>query len=442
MKLTLAPPASLSRRWLAIAAIAAALGAAAAVSALRRPAPTPVTATPAIQQPTGIAASGSLEPAGEAIALAAPPTGEPARVAELKVARGDTVAAGDVVAVLDRRDRLAAAVAEAESRVGVARERLAQVKAGAKQGDVTAQAARVQETRAELEGQLAVQRAAISSLEADRDGQLSAQRAEIGRIAAEVRVSETECQRYESLFGSGAVSASQRDSFCLEADTARQRLTQARADLQRIDSSLSERLSEARANLARTVATAEQQVATERATLAAVAEVRPVDVRVAAAELAEAEAALGRARADLDRAYVRAPQAGQILDIYTRPGELVSDRGIVELGQTEQMVAVAEVYETDVARVRVGQRAVAHADGVAGELHGTVAEIGRRIGTQDVLGTDPVADTDARVVEVRIHLDAADSKRVAGLTNLRVTVTIDASSTPDAGAADNTAEDS
>jgi HlyD family secretion protein len=57
-------------------------------------------------------------------------------------------------------------------------------------------------------------------------------------------------------------------------------------------------------------------------------------------------------------------------------------------------------------------------------LEGTVARIGKQIGKKDVLNTDPAADTDARVVEVRIRLAPESSKKVAALTNLQVEVKI------------------
>jgi HlyD family secretion protein len=46
-----------------------------------------------------------------------------------------------------------------------------------------------------------------------------------------------------------------------------------------------------------------------------------------------------------------------VLQIHARPGERVGPEGIVELADTSVMYAVAEVYETDVGRVRIGQRA-------------------------------------------------------------------------------------
>jgi HlyD family secretion protein len=70
-----------------------------------------------------------------------------------------------------------------------------------------------------------------------------------------------------------------------------------------------------------------------------------------------ARANLERARADLELSVVRSPIDGQILDVHTRDGERVGLDGIAELGDTSRMYAVAEVYETDIGRVRTGQRA-------------------------------------------------------------------------------------
>jgi HlyD family secretion protein len=53
-----------------------------------------------------------------------------------------------------------------------------------------------------------------------------------------------------------------------------------------------------------------------------------------------------------------------------------------------------------------------------------VEEIGWKVGRQDVLGTDPVVDTDARVVEVKISLDHRSSAKVNRLTNLKINVII------------------
>ncbi|NJL19649.1 MAG: HlyD family efflux transporter periplasmic adaptor subunit [Leptolyngbyaceae cyanobacterium SM1_3_5] len=114
----------------------------------------------------------------------------------------------------------------------------------------------------------------------------------------------------------------------------------------------------------------------------------------------------------------------------TRIGEQVNTpQGIVELAKTDQMLAIAEVYETDVTKVRLGQRATTSSEygGLQGEIHGTVDQIGLQIG-QTQLNQDqsaPTTDINARVVAVKIRLDRSDSPKVAALTGMEVRVRID-----------------
>jgi len=83
---------------------------------------------------------------------------------------------------------------------------------------------------------------------------------------------------------------------------------------------------------------------------------------------------------------------------------------------------VAEVYETDVARVRPGQQAIVRSAALRDPLTGVVERVGMKVGRLGALGTDPAARSDARVVEVWISL--ADAARAVGLTDLEVEVEI------------------
>jgi HlyD family secretion protein len=159
----------------------------------------------------------------------------------------------------------------------------------------------------------------------------------------------------------------------------------------------------------------------------ALAEVRQVDVEKAEAEVARARAALLRAEADLEISMIRSPIDGEILKIHTRPGERIGSDGVLDLGDTQQMDVVAEVYESDILKVELDQPAKALMRNLETTLSGRVVEVGRLIGRKDVLSNDPVDDTDARVVEVRIRLDKEDGQRVSGLSWARVEVTIDTS---------------
>ena len=379
-------------------------------------------------EPQAVSALGFLRPEDEIIQLSASMTPEGARLGELMVEQGDQVEAGQILAVLDNQERLATALSRAKAQVEIARSRLRQVQAGAKAGEVDALEAQLENLDAELQGQIRAQQATIKRLESDLKGNTAAQTAINDRITAELITAEAECQRFEQLYAQGAISASEYDLKCLEQDIAYERQVESEVTLTRIISSGQEQIAEAKAQLNRTMSTLGHQQTETQATLNQVSEVRDVDVALAQAELADAIVGVQQAEADLELAYVRAPRSGQVLKINTRPGEMITNQGIVELGQTQQMYVIAEVYETDIARIAAGQRAMVESEAIPDILRGTVDEIGLQIGKQEVFSTNPTFDIDARVVEVKIRLDSEDSQQVAGMTNLRVEAVIDTSS--------------
>jgi HlyD family secretion protein len=369
-----------------------------------------------------VTALGRLEPQGEVIKIAASTSGS--RVAQLLVKQGDLVKKGQVIAVLDSRDRLQAELAQTEEQVRVNQAKLAQVKAGAKTGEIGAQQSTIQRIEAQLNGDRQTQQATINRLEAQLIGDITAQKASIRKLEAELMNAQAEFLRYQQLSQEGAVSASIYDSKGLTLETSRQQLAEARANLERTESTSRQQIQEAKAALERIEKTGQQQINEARSTLNQVAEVRSVDVQAAQAEVNSAIAAVKKAEAELALAYVRSPRNGQVLKIHTWDGEVVSNNGIIELGQTNQMVAVAEVYETDVKRLKIGQKAIVTSDAFSGEAIGKVKEIGLQIYKNNVLNIDPTAAADARIVEVKIQLDLKSSLKVQAFTNLEVTVAI------------------
>jgi len=373
----------------------------------------------------GVSALGRLEPAGEIIDVAAPLALDGDRLAELMVQMGDLVQAGDPIAVLDSRDRLQDEVTAAQLQIDLAEAKLAQVKAGAKQGAIAAQEAAVAQQSAELAGQLRIQRSEIARLEAEVEGDRAAETATVNRLNAELKTAEAELARHQALYDDGAISASLYDSKRLAVETPRQAKAEAQAILDRTNSTSVKQLQEARAELARLESTGQAQLDAARSTLNEVAEVRPVDIQLAQAELTAAKAALAQAQNNLAKATITAPRDGQILEIHTQPGEQMSSSGIVALGQTQQMLAVAEVYQSDIGRVELGQVATVRGQAFEGELQGQVIEIGRQISQQNVFTGQPGENLDRRVVEVKIALDAEASQQVAGLSNLQVQAVIE-----------------
>ena len=347
--------------------------------------PSDIAVAPVI--PT-VTALGRLEPEGEMINLTAATSTQESRLERLLVEEGDRVEADQIVAILDSRDRLQAALQRAEEQVDIALAQLAQVNAGAKVGERQAQ------------------RAEIARLHAEQAGNVNTQRATIARLEAEVQNAEIEYQRYESLYQDGAISASERDSRQLTHATTQRQLQEAEAALVRIQT------------------TSDEQIAQAKATLEQIAEVRSVDVVAAEAEVKSAIAAVAEAEANLEQAYVRSPQSGQIIEIHTYPGEDIADEGVVTLGETQHMMAIADVYQNDVAKIQPGQSASVTSPALPDTLHAAVERIGLRVERQQVVNEDPAANIDAKVVEVHLRLDPASSEKVAGFSDLQVTVKV------------------
>ncbi|WP_088894707.1 HlyD family efflux transporter periplasmic adaptor subunit [Leptolyngbya ohadii] len=366
--------------------------AALAVQRTLSPAPSAEKTLVAAPQPVrAVAALGRIEPESSIIKVSVANASD-SRVDRLLVKEGDRVQAGQVIAILQGLEKQQAAVIEAENNVAIERAKLRQTQAGS--GNAS---------------QIRAQEAAIAQLQAELSTDRAAKQASLGEAEAELQNAKQTYDRYRQLFEQGAISAAALDNYRKDYRTAQARVA------------------EAQAMLANTVKTLNAQIKQAKATLNNLSEVRPVDVSVPQAEIRYALSQLASEEARLDDYYVRAPAAGQILRINTQIGEQVdAEAGIVDLGQTDRMAVIAEVYETDVSKIETGQRATITSEngGFTEELEGTVEQIGLQIQKVDILGTDPAADSNARVVEVKILLDQPSSEKVARLTNMQVRVKI------------------
>jgi HlyD family secretion protein len=159
-------------------------------------------------------------------------------------------------------------------------------------------------------------------------------------------------------------------------------------------------------------------------------------IRVARAQLERARAefpvaSLGRqivwADARARRLALYAPIDGRILNIKVKPGEDANGGPVLTMGDTRSMRAVAEIYETDIAAIRLGQPATITSFALPRPISGKVVRIGSMVFKNDVLNVDPAARADARVVEVWIDLE--EEPLVQQLTNLTVNVRISTSET-------------
>lgn len=381
-------------KWIVGGAVAVALGlAAVGISQfLNRPAakqanPAPVASAPSASA-AKITALGRIEPAGEVVKVGGP-SGE--RIGRLLVKEGQTVTLGQPIAYLESYDEQLANRNVSQSQLNDA---LAQFSSEQQYG-----AAQIDEAKTRR-----------SQSSAPKLKELAAQTATIARIQSELAIAKTDLQRFQRLQVSGAVSKQDLDDKRLIYQTKTGQLKEAEAQLARIQQERDTSMINADAQMRSAQA---NQVRSQAQT-----------------KIDTARSNLSLAQAKLDRAIIRAPQSGQILKVLKKQGEALEPstggtsggQGIVELGNTRQMYVVAEVYETDVSRARVGQPAVITSSAFPGEIAGIVERVGLKIGKNDVTNTDPAANTDTRVVDVKIRL--LNSRPVANLTNLQVQVVI------------------
>ncbi len=247
---------------------------------------------------------------------AAAPVG--GRLVELRVAEGDHVKAGDLIAKLDTADaQLALLRVKAERDQADAQLRL--LLAGARPEDIR---------------QAEAQRATAE--------------AEVRAAEAELAAAQADVDRFEALLASNSGSRKQRDDAVTRRDVARERVQAAR-----------DRVTAARENVARLRSGARREdVAAARARVAAIS-----------AQIA----ALDKSIAD---ATITAPLAGVVTEQLVDPGELLQPRApVVVIADLEHVWANVYVDEPDVPRLRLGQTAMVFTDAGGAGLPGTVSYI-------------------------------------------------------------------
>lgn len=351
----------------------------------------------AVVAPRRVSALGRVEPESKIrrVSIASSVSGD--RIDKLLVQEDDEVKKGQPLAILNSYGSLQAALKEAEEKVAVSRAKLNQVLAGAKQGEIRAQEYEIESLRREL---------AAAKLTGDQSVASARAKAEEARL---------ESLRYDKLYLSGAASELDRDRYRTRARTSKAELAKAIEDQAGTESRLRSNIEGA------------------KQTLDKIKEVRTVDVDTAKTELRQAEASRDKAKQDLTDATVLAPQDGRILKIFSWPGDKVSDNGLLEMADTSNMVITAEVYQTDLNKLSIGQGATITADGFDGSARATLYKVLPQVQKQSIFAGTPGENMDQRVYEVklRLHPTAKEEKRLRFASNLQVNVIFDAKPTED-----------
>jgi HlyD family secretion protein len=159
------------------------------------------------------------------------------------------------------------------------------------------------------------------------------------------------------------------------------------------------------------VAQAQYQESVERHSLVD-DQAREEDVAFAQADLQLAQARRTDAQAKYEKTLIRSPIDGTVLRKHHRNGESVSNSStvpdpIVTIGDKDVLRVRVDVDETDVNRVRVGQKAYVTADAYGKQkFWGHVVRVGEQLGPKNVRTDEPTERVDTKILETLVELDS------------------------------------
>ena len=333
-----------------------------------------------------VVAQGKLQPAGGLVNIFGPPG---AKIVELLVEEGETVEPGRELLRYTGQQTLELQVALAASRTGDLKLELQQKTVVAEGGVASASAAlrnaELNLQQAEAEPPLTTERDRLELARKRLEGiQQLADDPDTGRLISPWKVAEQK----------------------LELESAERELARAENKFATTRQSLQLAVDAARGNLD----TAEKSLELARAALNA----------LRSAELSEQLASQ-----QWSESRLLAPSRGKVLRVSSRAGDTIGATPVIQMGAVGALECLAEVNDSLVGRVKLGQPCQLLSPALPRPLRGTVSGIGRFVGVPSLRDPDPLGLVDRRAVEVKIALVEEDVPVAVELLNLQVTVEIE-----------------
>jgi HlyD family secretion protein len=272
------------------------------------------------------------------------------RVEARLVTEGETVRVGQLVARLDSMD-LAQEVALRKAEVQVAQAALAELEAGSRPEEIAQAAAAVRKAQAWLDELLA----------GSRPQDVAAAQAAVQREKAEMNRLKVDYERAAHLYERTLIAAQEYDAAQTTYEVAQRKLKEAEAHLNLVvEGPRKEQIQQARAGVAE---------AQERYALVKKGP-RQETIDQARARLEQAKHTLALAETRLGYATLVSPLSGVVLSKNVEPGEYVAaGTPVVTVGDLEHVWLRAYINETDLGRVKVGQRVYVTTDTYPGRVY-------------------------------------------------------------------------
>jgi HlyD family secretion protein len=290
------------------------------------------------------------------------------RMTELNVKEGDWVKKGQIIARLDpmqlqqQRLRDQAAVISAESNYSQMQTSIAFQKATL-ESDVAARRAEVNEAQAKLD----------QLLNGSRKEDIQQAESAVNDARAQLEFARSDWGRMQGLFKNEDISKQQYDQSRMKFDSATAQLHQAEDKLALVNAGpRAEEITAARATVARTQASLRTSEANRLELQRKEQELLQRD-----AEINRSRAQEGMSQSQLDDTVITAPIDGVVLVKSAEAGEvLAAGTTIVTIGDLDHPWLRAYINETDLGRVKLGQKVKLSTDSYKGKVYpGTVSFI-------------------------------------------------------------------
>ena len=297
------------------------------------------------KNPNIIRVSGNIEVTEVAVSFKIP-----GRVEARLVDEGEIVKAGQVIARLDKID-LSQEVAQRAAEAQAAQAALAELLSGSRPEEIREAASAERQLQARLEELLA----------GSRSQEVAAAQAALARATAETERARADYKRYEGLYKKEIVSAQQNDSVRTAYETAQARQREAEEQLKLVqEGPRKEQIEQARAAWRQ----AEEHYALVKEGP------RRETIDQARARLEQAKQVLALAETRFSYATVVSPLSGVVLSKNIEAGEYVAaGTPVVTVGDLESVWVRAYINETDLGRVKVGQKARVTTDTYQGRVY-------------------------------------------------------------------------
>lgn len=343
-----------------------------------------------------VSALGRVQPLGGLIAVFGPP-GD--RVVKFDKPLGERVTGGTKLATLSGEGERDTQVKALEAQIDEAKALRAAIEASktAKLADIDAEA---NQAKVSAEQDAIALDAKVKAVDAQRNRALATQKRMKDSKAAGAPVSAQELEEVEALL---AQANAEREAVLAQKEKLRVVKEEG-----------------------------EKSIAAKKATVEA-----ETKRALAQVPLTTLEANLKAANQKLDSGRLLAPTGGSVVRFLSKPGDTVTTQPVLQMADTTHMGVIAEVYESDVGKVRQwlagGKPVRAEIDlrvlSDGKKLSGVVTDVSKvsTVVAKNVLTPlGPREDADRRVVEVEVELDASSAAVAKDYIGLQVRVTLKA----------------